>query len=52
MDRSGTGSRHRRASSISQRLRLTEHNGGILDSVSNASLMEVLKIEFRSQFLN
>ncbi|KAL5808707.1 hypothetical protein ACOSQ3_029398 [Xanthoceras sorbifolium] len=41
MDRSGTGSRHRRSSSISQRLRLMEHNGGILDSVSNASLMEI-----------
>lgn len=41
MDRSGTGSRHRRSSSISQRLRLTESNGGVLDSVSNASLMEV-----------
>ncbi|KAH9674466.1 hypothetical protein KPL70_018462 [Citrus sinensis] len=41
MDRSGTGSHHRRSSSISQRLRLTESNGGVLDSVSNASLMEV-----------
>ncbi|TXG58201.1 hypothetical protein EZV62_016030 [Acer yangbiense] len=41
MDRSGTGSRHRRSSSISQRLRVMDHNGGILDSVSNASLMEI-----------
>ncbi|KDP36179.1 hypothetical protein JCGZ_08823 [Jatropha curcas] len=41
MERSGTGSRHRRALSISQRLRLTDHNVGAFDSVSNASLMEI-----------
>ncbi|KAJ0088965.1 hypothetical protein Patl1_32645 [Pistacia atlantica] len=41
MDRSGTGSRHRRGSSISQMLRFMEHNGRALDSVSNASLMEI-----------
>ncbi|XP_044507539.1 uncharacterized protein At5g41620-like [Mangifera indica] len=41
MDRSGTGSRHRRGSSISQMLRLMEHNGRAVDSVSNASLMEI-----------
>ncbi|KAK4272702.1 hypothetical protein QN277_021220 [Acacia crassicarpa] len=41
MDRSGTGSRHRRTPSISQRLRLTDHQVGPLDSLSNASLMEV-----------
>ncbi|KAI9153818.1 hypothetical protein LWI28_016988 [Acer negundo] len=41
MDQSGTGSRHRRSSSISQRLRVMDHNGGMLDSVSNASLMEI-----------
>lgn len=41
MDRSGTGSRHRRTPSISHRLRLTDHQVGPLDSLSNASLMEV-----------
>ncbi|KAF7804262.1 Momilactone A synthase [Senna tora] len=41
MDRSGTGSRHRRTPSISQRLRLTDHQVGPLDSLSNASLMEI-----------
>lgn len=41
MDRSGTGSRNRRASSISRRLRLTDHCVGAFDSISNASLMEV-----------
>ncbi|KAK9290091.1 hypothetical protein L1049_008255 [Liquidambar formosana] len=41
MDRSGTGSRRGRASSISQRFRLTEHNIGILDSLSSASVMEI-----------
>ncbi|KAF2307671.1 hypothetical protein GH714_030716 [Hevea brasiliensis] len=41
MDRSGTGSRHRRVSSISQRLRLTDHCVGAFDSISNASLMEI-----------
>ncbi|XVF76146.1 hypothetical protein PTKIN_Ptkin13bG0242800 [Pterospermum kingtungense] len=40
-DRSGTGSRQRRASSVSHKLRLTDHNIGVLDSISNASLMEV-----------
>ncbi|OAY42949.1 uncharacterized protein At5g41620 [Manihot esculenta] len=46
MERSGTGSRHGRASSISQRLRLTDHNVAAFDSISNASLMEV---EMRSR---
>ena len=41
MDRSGTGSRHRRTSSISHRLRLADHNVDVLDSLSSASLMEV-----------
>ncbi|KAK7244859.1 hypothetical protein RIF29_39687 [Crotalaria pallida] len=41
MDRSGTGSRHRRTSSISQRPRLSEHHVGPLDSLSNASVMEI-----------
>ncbi|XP_057977195.1 uncharacterized protein At5g41620 [Malania oleifera] len=41
MDRSGTGSRRRRALSISQRLMLTDQNVGVLDSVSNASFMEI-----------
>uniref|UniRef100_A0A5B6YPU8 Uncharacterized protein n=1 Tax=Davidia involucrata TaxID=16924 RepID=A0A5B6YPU8_DAVIN len=41
MDRSGMGSRQRRASSISQKLRLADHNGGVLDSLSSASLMEI-----------
>ncbi|XP_024928818.3 uncharacterized protein At5g41620 isoform X1 [Ziziphus jujuba] len=41
MDRSGTGSRMRRTPSVSHRLRLTEHHAGVLDSLSNASLMEV-----------
>ncbi|KAJ4971216.1 hypothetical protein NE237_004315 [Protea cynaroides] len=41
MDRSGTGSLRRRSSTISQRLRLTDHNVGCLDSLSNASLMEI-----------
>jgi len=41
MERSGTGSRQRRASSVSHKLRLTDHNVGVLDSISNASLMEV-----------
>ncbi|KAJ4967695.1 hypothetical protein NE237_014396 [Protea cynaroides] len=46
MDRLGTRSLRRRSSTISQRLRLTDHNVGCLDSLSNASLME---IETRSQ---
>ncbi|XP_057497718.1 uncharacterized protein At5g41620-like [Actinidia eriantha] len=41
MDRSGTGSRHRRTSSISHRLRLADHNVDVLDSLSSASLMEI-----------
>ncbi|GLT40688.1 hypothetical protein SLA2020_148020 [Shorea laevis] len=41
MDRSGTGSRHRGALSISHRPRLTDNNIGVFDSVSNASLMEI-----------
>ncbi|XP_022767010.1 uncharacterized protein At5g41620 [Durio zibethinus] len=41
MDRPGTGSRQRRASSVSHKLRLTDHNVGVLDSISNASLMEI-----------
>ncbi|BFG38536.1 hypothetical protein CerSpe_248100 [Prunus speciosa] len=40
-DRSGTGSFHRRTPSISQRLRLTDHHAGMLDSHRNGSLMEV-----------
>ncbi|KAJ9181338.1 hypothetical protein P3X46_009476 [Hevea brasiliensis] len=41
VDRSGTGSRHRRASSVSQRLRLADHCVGAFDSISNANLMEI-----------
>lgn len=41
MDRSGTGSFHRRTSSISQRLRLADQHSGILDSHGNGSLMEI-----------
>ncbi|XP_044506375.1 uncharacterized protein LOC123226014 [Mangifera indica] len=41
IDRSGMGSRHQRGSSVSQILRFMEHNGRALDSVSNASLMEI-----------
>ncbi|KAA0043849.1 hypothetical protein IC582_009253 [Cucumis melo] len=40
-DRSGTGSRCRRTPSMSQRLKLADHGVGVLDSVSNASLMEI-----------
>lgn len=40
-DRSGTGSRCRRTLSMSQRLKLADHGVGVLDSVSNASLMEI-----------
>lgn len=40
-DRSGTGCRQRRASSVSHKLRHTDNNVGVLDSVSNASLMEI-----------
>ncbi|KAJ4974574.1 hypothetical protein NE237_007748 [Protea cynaroides] len=38
MDRSGTGSLRRRSSTISRRLRLTDHNVGCLDSLSNARM--------------
>lgn len=41
MDRSGTGSRRRRTPSISQGLRLAEHQIGPFDSISHASLMEI-----------
>ncbi|XP_043694561.1 uncharacterized protein At5g41620-like [Telopea speciosissima] len=41
MDRSGTESLRRRSSTISQKLRATDHNVGYLDSRSNASLMEI-----------
>lgn len=41
MDRSGTGSRQRRASSSSQRHRLEDNNGAVFDSLSSASLMEI-----------
>ncbi|XP_077229026.1 golgin family A protein [Tasmannia lanceolata] len=40
-DRSGTSSIRRRVSAISQRIRSHERNGGGLDSMSNASLMEI-----------
>lgn len=43
MDRSGTGSRHKRTPSVSYRARISEHHVGPLDSLSNASLMEVSK---------
>ncbi|KAL3586635.1 hypothetical protein D5086_013502 [Populus alba] len=41
IDRSGTGSCHRRTSSISQKLRLMDQSIGAFDSVSNVSLMEI-----------
>ncbi|KAM7263833.1 hypothetical protein ACFE04_001516 [Oxalis oulophora] len=41
IDRPGTGNRHGRTSSISRGLRPPEHTVNILDSMSNASLMEV-----------
>ncbi|KAI3471902.1 hypothetical protein Pfo_028590 [Paulownia fortunei] len=41
MDRSGTGSRRRRTPSISQRLMSADQNVGVIDSISNASLMEI-----------
>ncbi|KZV17957.1 hypothetical protein F511_42011 [Dorcoceras hygrometricum] len=41
MDRSGTGSHQRRTPSISQRLRSSDQNVGALDSISNASFMEI-----------
>ncbi|XP_077250169.1 uncharacterized protein LOC143889736 [Tasmannia lanceolata] len=47
-DRSGVSQLRRRVSAISQRIGSHEHNGGGLDSISNASLME---IETRSRGL-
>ncbi|KAJ8899122.1 hypothetical protein K2173_010558 [Erythroxylum novogranatense] len=41
IDRSGTGSRHRRVPSNSQRLRLLDNTVGAFDSISNGSLMEI-----------
>ncbi|XP_010543815.1 PREDICTED: uncharacterized protein At5g41620 [Tarenaya hassleriana] len=41
MERSGTGSRQRRASSILQKLRLADHNVGPMDSISNGSFMDI-----------
>ncbi|XP_022743598.1 uncharacterized protein At5g41620-like [Durio zibethinus] len=41
MDSPGTHSRQRRASSVSHKLRLTDHNVRVLDSISNTSLMEI-----------
>ncbi|XP_039022583.1 uncharacterized protein At5g41620-like [Hibiscus syriacus] len=41
MDRTGTASHRRRASSVSQKPSLIDHNVGALDSTSNASLMEI-----------
>lgn len=45
MDRSGIGNRHRRTPSNSHRMRITEHHVGPLDSLSNASVMEVCCVE-------
>ncbi|KAF8088859.1 hypothetical protein N665_0528s0017 [Sinapis alba] len=41
MERSGTGSRQRRASSTVQKLRLGDHNVGARDRISNASFMDI-----------
>ncbi|XP_015056288.1 uncharacterized protein At5g41620 [Solanum pennellii] len=41
MDRSGTGSYQKRSSSTSRRPRTTDHNVGMLDSLSSASFMEL-----------
>lgn len=41
MDRSGTGSYQKRMSTTSRRPRTTEHNVGMLDSLSSASFMEL-----------
>ncbi|MCD7451180.1 hypothetical protein HAX54_009908 [Datura stramonium] len=41
MDRSGTGSYQKRTSTTSRKQRTTDHNVGILDSLSSASLMEL-----------
>ncbi|KAM3339901.1 hypothetical protein P3S68_029771 [Capsicum galapagoense] len=48
MDRSGTGSYQKRTSTTSRRQRTTDHNNGMLDSLSSASLME-LETRSRSQ---
>lgn len=49
MDRSGTGSYQKRASTTSRRQqRTTDHNVGMLDSLSSASLMEVASNSFLS----
>ncbi|KAK6147288.1 hypothetical protein DH2020_018200 [Rehmannia glutinosa] len=40
VDRSGTGSRRKGTPSISQRLMSADQNVGVIDSISNASLME------------
>lgn len=42
------GSRHRRTSSVSHRIRLADKNVGLLDSLSSASLMEVTPKYFHS----
>lgn len=41
MDRSGTGSRQKRTPSVSHRGKISEHHVGPLDSLSNASFMEI-----------
>lgn len=41
MDRSGTGSYQKRSSTTSRRPRTTDHNVGMLDSLSSASFMEL-----------
>ncbi|CAN4118797.1 unnamed protein product [Withania somnifera] len=41
VDRSGTGSYQKRASTTSRRQRTTNHNVGMLDSLSSASFMEL-----------
>ncbi|GMJ13931.1 hypothetical protein like AT3G11590 [Hibiscus trionum] len=41
MDRPGTASHRRRAPSVSQKPRFIDHNVRVLDSTSNASLMEI-----------
>ncbi|CAN4109481.1 unnamed protein product [Withania somnifera] len=41
MDRSGTGSYQKRTSTTSRRQRTTDHNVGMLDSLSSTSLMEL-----------
>lgn len=41
MERSGTGSRQRRASSTVQKLKLGDHNVGARDRISNASFMDI-----------